>query len=634
MKKIIHIPLFLLLSLTLGLHAQDVPSTVIYCDVEVKLSPDAQNRIQEYYRQIIASPRYFNEMVKRAQIYMPFIEEAFNEVGIPHDLKYLAIQESALRADVVSSSNAVGFWQMKEGTASDLHLQVDGDIDERMHIFRSSYAAANYLKEANKGYANWVYALLSYYEGPTGSVPYTNPDYYGEKKMNLSANDHWYVLKAIANKLAYEKALNSNERPDIFLMPFVAKAGESVKSILAKHQIEEEEFFRYNKWIHNKRKISRKKDYTYYLPRAGKTYIGHVPDPVKMNQGKDFSNILVDVPPVGNLKSLEIKESPEPVLVYSREEKSKEAPLVTKTRYPQSISQPTSVNSNLFAPKALDIQNQPEGLFVEFQLRHDLHYGVEYVEYTGFTPVAALADRYGKGLASFLMYNQLVPGETPDKGTLIYIEKPEKRNYHIVEEGESLTDIAADHASTVERLQNRNRMSLDNFSIYVGQKLYLRDRKPKDEKIIILSKEVLSYANVSGESSSKEEEPSEAKKVEEAKEAAVAVNDPVEETRTAPGKPAEGKEIREPRTVVPEKVSEPKAPQTTDEALQFFNPDPSSTKEFKPVWVEHIVVSGETLWQISQKYGTEVELIKKINKLKSDNISQGRFLRILATKEF
>ncbi len=626
MKKTTQITLFLLLCLNITLHAQEVPATVYYCDVEINLSPDARSRIQEYWRQITTSPRYFNEMVKRAQIYMPFIEEAFAEVQVPRDLKYLAIQESALRADVVSSSKAVGFWQLKQGTATDLKLQVDGDVDERMHIYRSSIAAAQYLKEINRGYSNWLYALLAYYEGPTGSVPYTNPDYYGEKTMNLSGSDHWYVLKAIANKLAYEKALDSNKRPDVFLMPYAAKGGTLVKNILAKHNIEEEEFFRYNKWIHNKKRISRKKIYTYYLPKTGKAYVGHIPDPVKMSDGAYQGRVLAEAPAVGNLRNLQKEEAPDPVIILNESESRdlSSRTVQTKDAFPAS---PSTANPRLFSPKALDIrENLSEG-FVEFQLIHDLHYGLEYVQYTGYTPVAALADRYKKGLAEFLMYNGLVPGEEPEKGRIIYIEKPERRAFHIVVAGEALTEIAADHVSTVERIQNRNRMAADDVTIYVGQKLYLKDRKPKDEKIILLSQKVQYAENNQTATLGEAIEPD---------------TEPVEEqVNTVANKPPKivQEVLQESPDQAEAKSTEPSNkldPGKANEALLILNPanSPDTAEKIEPVWVEHIVVAGETLWQLSQKYGTQVDLIKKINKLNKDEISQGQYLRILATKKF
>ncbi|MEM6806716.1 MAG: LysM peptidoglycan-binding domain-containing protein [Bacteroidota bacterium] len=625
MKKLVSIIPLLLLGFMLN--AQDVPATVSYCDIKIRLTGDAQTRIQEYYRQIVASPRYFNEMVKRAELYMPFIEEAFQDVGVPEDLKYLAIQESALRADVVSSSKAVGFWQMKEGTASDLSLQVDGEVDERMHIYRSSYGAASYLKKANKGYSNWIYAVLSYYEGPTGSVPYTNPDFYGEKSMQLSAKDHWYVLKAIANKLAYQKALQSNDRPALYLMPFLGKAGTPVKTLLAQHQLDEEDFFRYNKWIRNKKRIPRKKDYTYYIPKGGNTYIGHIPDPGKNTapEGQKLEDLLAQAPRVGDLNDLEVSKQPAEFIhpaVNKKKASTEVLPTSQKEAVSSSTDSPLATNPSIvFAPKALDPYSQTTLAYVEFQLNHDLHYGAEYIEYTGYTRVAEIADRYKKSLADFLMYNELVPGKEPQKGKIIYIDRPERRNFHIVEEGESLTDIAADHMSSVLRIQNRNRMTPNDLKIYVGQKLYLKDRKPKNEKVIILVHKL--------EDGEKQEQPKE--EVQELAEANTEKSIPSSQV------PEMMKEAQaESLTVYQEETADIQAqetpPKNISEELEYLRPNAPTVD--KPVWVEHIVAAGETLWQISQKYGTQVDLIKKINKLESDEIIMGQSLRLLATKKF
>ena len=62
-----------------------------YCDMELSFSEEARSLIQEHVNKITASPRYFNEMVKRACTYLPFVEEAFDKMDVPQDLKYLVI---------------------------------------------------------------------------------------------------------------------------------------------------------------------------------------------------------------------------------------------------------------------------------------------------------------------------------------------------------------------------------------------------------------------------------------------------------------------------------------------------------------------------------------------------------------
>ena len=53
-----------------------------------------------------------------------FIERELQQMGVPDDFKYLALQESTLNGDAVSSSNAVGYWQFKEATASEYQLKL------------------------------------------------------------------------------------------------------------------------------------------------------------------------------------------------------------------------------------------------------------------------------------------------------------------------------------------------------------------------------------------------------------------------------------------------------------------------------------------------------------------------------
>ena len=43
---------------------------------------------------------------------------------MPNDLKFLALQESSLKSEAVSSSNAVGFWQFKKETGEEYGLVI------------------------------------------------------------------------------------------------------------------------------------------------------------------------------------------------------------------------------------------------------------------------------------------------------------------------------------------------------------------------------------------------------------------------------------------------------------------------------------------------------------------------------
>lgn len=102
----------------------------------------------------------------RAERYFPMIEQKLDEYDLPHELKYLAVIESALDPFAVSSSGAVGLWQFKHNTAQMFDLVVNSYIDERRDPYKSTEAACKYLKYLYRLYDNWQLALGAYNGGP------------------------------------------------------------------------------------------------------------------------------------------------------------------------------------------------------------------------------------------------------------------------------------------------------------------------------------------------------------------------------------------------------------------------------------------------------------------------------------
>ncbi|MFN0204188.1 MAG: transglycosylase SLT domain-containing protein, partial [Bacteroidia bacterium] len=277
--------LLLLLSLFISLRYHHtsrqvtVPEKMMYCGIELTLTEGAQEKIQQHVKKLYENPRYFNLAVDKAETYMPFIEEAFQDAGVPDDLKYLAIQESNLQAEAVSSSNAVGFWQFKADPAREMGLRIDSLLDERKHIFRSSQAAATYFNRANADFNNWIYAVIAYYEGLTGGVQHTNPEYYGKKQMTVDENLHWYAMRALAYKIAYEEGMRISSAPKTWLEPQLATGPITLKELAQKHSVKEDDLFRANVWMVGKR-IPIEVSATYYLLRTG-GYTAHKNDPAK-----------------------------------------------------------------------------------------------------------------------------------------------------------------------------------------------------------------------------------------------------------------------------------------------------------------------------------------------------------------
>jgi membrane-bound lytic murein transglycosylase D len=105
-------------------------------------------------------------MLGLAQLYFPVFEEALERHGLPHELKYLAVVESALFPGARSRAAAVGLWQFMVGTGKMYGLQVDSYVDERCDVYASTDAACRYLKDLHRIFGNWELALAAYNCGP------------------------------------------------------------------------------------------------------------------------------------------------------------------------------------------------------------------------------------------------------------------------------------------------------------------------------------------------------------------------------------------------------------------------------------------------------------------------------------
>lgn len=105
-------------------------------------------------------------MLGMSLYYMPIFEQAIEKEGIPIELKYLPVIESAMNPDAVSRAGAVGLWQIMLQTARGLGLEINTLVDERRDPVRSSEAAARYLRELYDIYKDWSLAIAAYNCGP------------------------------------------------------------------------------------------------------------------------------------------------------------------------------------------------------------------------------------------------------------------------------------------------------------------------------------------------------------------------------------------------------------------------------------------------------------------------------------
>jgi len=127
----------------------------------------------------------FSAILGLKDYYFPMIEDIFDSYGIPAELKYMAVIESALNPNAVSRVGATGLWQFMYSTGRSYGLTINSVVDERRDPVKATHAAAKYMKDLYGIYKDWILVIAAYNCGP-GNV---------NKAIRRSGNkrDYWEI---------------------------------------------------------------------------------------------------------------------------------------------------------------------------------------------------------------------------------------------------------------------------------------------------------------------------------------------------------------------------------------------------------------------------------------------------------
>ena len=131
--------------------------------MEMPYNDIVQKFIDRYSGRLRRSVSY---MLGAGNFYVPLFEEALDYYGLPLELKYLPVIESALDPTAKSKVGAVGLWQFMLATAKRYDLKVNSLVDERCHPYKSTWAAARFLKDLYAIFGDWNLVIAAYNCGP------------------------------------------------------------------------------------------------------------------------------------------------------------------------------------------------------------------------------------------------------------------------------------------------------------------------------------------------------------------------------------------------------------------------------------------------------------------------------------
>ncbi|SOE22805.1 membrane-bound lytic murein transglycosylase D [Spirosomataceae bacterium TFI 002] len=631
----------------------ETPKKIEFSNVVINLDEETRKIVDETVNGLLTPPNSFlDAKLERMQWYFPIIERILEEEDVPDDLKYIAVMESSLIPEALSTSSAVGFWQFKKATGEELGLVINNDIDERKYIVASTRAAALYFKRNNLIFKNWISSIYSYNQGPTGAASEIPEEWSYASEVNFTKKTPPYLIKALAHRIAFEHRLNRlKSSPRIFIeYPTESK---SLAEIAAELTVDISELRKYNSWL-NAATTPEGKLYTVLIPvrREDADEIRS-----RINQRRDVVKVDVGFPKLTKTSS---GTGPDDAVLYNINDKK------------GILAQPGEEVAQLAKKGKVKIVN-----FLKFNDMSDrdmvktgqVYYlqakgkkaKIQFHTVTSDQTLWDISQMYGIQLKHLLKYNRLSSVQRLQPGRVIWLQKKRPKNTPVeiikeaipVEKPEKELPVVTEYNKEKPTPKVETTIIEESTPLIVEEKPIPRKVTPETQKPLIESK-VEKKTSVDQESSvfsnSTPTKPVYNNRTENSEKATsvITYNGENKTHRVAKGETLFSISKRYGLTVAELRALNR---MTSSDVLLFdqvLNVSKNSQPEVEIVRSSpsntptptnnsstsyHTVSSGETLFSISNRYGMSVDELKNKNGLSSNTISVGQRLKVSGDTE-
>lgn len=250
-----------------------VPEKITFAGEPVPLAlPDVYERLDKE----LQINTYFHSntlfLIKRANRWLPQIEEILRKNDVPEDFKYLPLIESNLLNDI-SPKNAVGYWQILKAAGKENGLEINNEVDERYDPLKATEAACRYLKTAYRKFGNWTLVAASYNRGMNGlqrALDNQHVNSYYDLYLNEETSRYVFRILAIKeiveNPLKYGFRVNPKHLYKEEPLRYI-EVNETIRDLVQfakQHNANYKQIKRYNPWLRDE-KLTVKKGQQYRI---------------------------------------------------------------------------------------------------------------------------------------------------------------------------------------------------------------------------------------------------------------------------------------------------------------------------------------------------------------------------------